>query len=261
MIKIVHTAIIVTIETIKSSISRSIFPLVHAKVPFSHRVRSISTFFQLEIPFCTLGAIIKLLHEANFHNDKFDKAKFEEVKQMIKTYEKSYPVCKDVEQDIKPSCHKLIITKRIREHSKLDIQLTSRQTKSYAIEPTVSLVHISSTFSCCLLHVTSPIQSYAPNISRSATLWSPTAHNMLDYVKSWQSAVEAESITNSTSSSRIPLIIKDLKLKWVPPREAQFSVDVNYRIKYQRPFNFGDYVCIQYHNLLLNPKLKKITIL
>ena len=211
----------------------------------------------LEIPFNTLGAIIKLLHEANFHNDKFDKAKFEEVKQMIKTYEKSYLVCKDVEQDIKPSCHKLTITKRIREYSKLDIQLTSRQVKSYAIEPTVSLVHISKTFSCCLLHVTSPIQCYAPNISRLATQWSPTAHNMLDYVKSWQSAVEAESITNSTSSSRVPLIIKDLKLKWVPPKEAQFSVDVNYRIKYQRPFNFGDYVCIQYHNLLLNPKLKK----
>ena len=43
-------------------------------------------------------------------------------------------------------------------------------------------------------------------------------------------------------------------MKWVSPREAHFSVSVNYRVEYQRPFDFGDYVCIQYHNLLPNPK-------
>ena len=211
----------------------------------------------IEIPFSTLGAIIKLLHEANFHEEKFDKVKFEEVKTMIKTCKNNYSECRDVEQEVRPSCHKLTITKHIRQYSKLDIQLTSSEAKIYAIEPTVSLVHISKTFSCCLLHIKSPIQCYAPNISRSTTLWSPTAHNMSDYVESWQSAVEAESITNSTSSSRVPVIIKDLRLKWVSPREAHFSVSVNYRIEYQRPFDFGDYVCIQYHNLLPNPKLNK----
>ena len=208
----------------------------------------------VEIPFSTLGTIIKLLHEANFHEENFDKVKFEEVTTMIKN---NYSECRDVEQDVKPSCHKLTIAKRIREYSKLDIQLTSSQTKSYAIEPTVSLVHISKTFSCCLLHVNSPIYCYEPNISRFTTSWSPTAHNISDYVKSWQSAIEAESITNSISSSRVPLIVKDLRLKWVLPKKAQFSVDADYRIKYQRPFDFGDYVCIQYHDLLLNPKLNK----
>ena len=79
---------------------------------------------------------------------------------------------------------------------------------------------------------------------------------MSAYVKSWQPAIEAESITNSTSSKRVPVIIKDLKLKWVSHREAKFSVSADYRIKYQRPFDFGDYVCIQYHNLLSNPTSK-----
>ena len=203
----------------------------------------------IQIPFSTLGAIIKILHEENF-----DKVKFEKIKEMIKNCKEKYTECIDFEQEVKPSCHKLTITKHIREYSKLDIQLTSSQAKSYAIEPTVSLVHISKTFSCCLLHVISPIQCYAPNISRFTTLWSPSAHNMLDYVESWQLAIEAESITNSTSSTRVPLIIKDLRLKWISPREAQFSVTSSYKIKHQRPFDIGDYVCIQYRNLLPNPK-------
>ena len=200
----------------------------------------------VEIPLNTLGAVIEALHKEKF---KDAKKAIRECKAKVKPSK-----CRDVEQEIKPSCHKLTITKYIMEYSKLDIQLTSSQAKSYAIEPTVSLVHISKTFSCCLLHVKSPIQCYAPNISRFATLWSPTAHNMLDYVESWQSAVEAESITNSTTSSRVPLIIKDLKLKWVSPREAQFSVTSSYRIKHQKPFDIGDYVCIQYRNILPNPK-------
>ena len=198
----------------------------------------------VQIPLSTLGEIIEALHEA----------KFEEAKKKIKECKIEYSNYPDVEQEVKQSCHKLTITKYLREYSKLDIQLTSSQTKSYAIEPTVSLVHISQTFSCCLLHVKSPIQCYAPSITKFTVLWSPTAHNMSAYVESWQPAVEAESITNSTTSSRVPLIIKDLRLKWVSSREAQFSVSADYRIKYQRPFSCGDYVCIQYHNLLPNPK-------
>ena len=200
----------------------------------------------VRIPLYTLGTIIEALH----------KEKFKDAKKAIRVCKKDLKCskCSDVEQEVKPSCHKLTITKHIREYSKLGIQLTSSQTKSYAIEPTVSLVHISKTFSCCLLHVKSPIQCYAPNISRFTTLWSPTAHNISDYVESWQSAIEAESITNSTTSSRVPVIIKDLRLKWVSPREAHFSVIVDYRVQYQRPFDFGDYVCIQYRNLLPNPK-------
>ena len=77
---------------------------------------------------------------------------------------------------------------------------------------------------------------------------------MSAYVESWEPAIEAESITNSTTSSRVPLIIKDLKLKWISPREARFSISSDYRVEYQRPFNYGDYVCIQNHNLLANPK-------
>ena len=198
----------------------------------------------VEIPLRTLGATIEALH----------KARFKEAAKKIKTHEIRFSRCRDVEQEVKQSCHKLTISKYIRKYSKLDIQLTSSQTKSYAVEPTVSLVHISQTFSCCLLHVKSPIQCYAPNISKFAVRWSPTARNMSDYVESWQSAVEAESITNSTTSSRIPLIIKDLRLKWISSNKAQFSVNSKYRVKYQRPFDYGDYVCIKYHNLLSNPK-------
>ena len=198
----------------------------------------------VKIPLSTLEETIKALHTA----------KFEEAKEKIKACKIEYSNSPDVEQEVKQSCHKLTIIKNIREYSKLDIQLTSSQTKSYAIEPIVSLVHISQTFSCCLLHVKSPVQCYAPNISKFTVLWSPTAHNMSAYVESWRPAVEAESITNSTTSSRVPLIIKDLRLKWVSSREARFSVSADYRIKYQRPFSFGDYVCIQYHDLLSNPK-------
>ena len=222
------------VEIIPASNSRS-----------SKKERNSKEHYELmEIPLSTLGATIEALH----------KAKFKEAKKKIKTSETRFSKCSDVEQEVKQSCHKLTITKYIREYSKLDIQLTSSQTKSYAIEPTVSLVHISQTFSCCLLHVKSPIQCFAPKISKFAVRWSPTAHNISTYVESWQSAVEAESITNSTTSSRVPLIIKDLRLKWVSSREAQFSVDARYRIEYQRPFEFGDYVCIQYRNLLSNPK-------
>ena len=213
----------------------------------SKKERNIEENYDLvKIPFNTLGAVIEALH----------KEKFKEAKKLIDTCKKEYLKCTDVKQEVKPSCHKLTITKHIREYSKLDIQLTSSQTKSYATEPTVSLVHISQTFSCCLLHIKSPIQCFAPNISKFSVLWPPTAHNMSAYVESWQQAIETESITNSTSSSRVPLIIKDLRLKWVSPREAQFSVSIDYRIKYQRPFDFGDYVCIQYRNLLSNPQSK-----
>ena len=198
----------------------------------------------VNVPFSTLGEVINALH----------KPDFEKAKQKIETCEIEYSKCSDDEQEVKQSRHKLTISKYIRKYSKLDIQLTSSQTKSYAVEPTVSLVHISQTFSCCLLHVKSPIQCYAPNISKVTVLWSPTAYKMSAYVESWEPAVEAESITNSTTSSRIPLIIKDLRLKWISSNKAQFSVSSDYRIKYQRPFSFGDYVCIKYHNLLSNPK-------
>jgi len=181
-------------------------------------------------------------------------AKFKDAKKKIKKFEIGYSKCRNFEQEVKPSCHKLTITKHIREYSKLDIQLTSSQVKSYAIEPTVSLVRISKTFSCCLLHVKSPIQCFAPNVSKSNALWLPTAHKISDYVQSWVPAIEAESITNSTTSSRVPLIIKDLKLEWISYREAQFPLSADYRVKYHRPFDYGDYVCIQYHNLLSNPK-------
>ena len=157
----------------------------------------------VRIPLNTLGTVIEALH----------KEKFKDAKKAIRACKKDleYSKCRDVVQEVEPSSHKLTITKHIREYSKLDIQFTSSQAKSYAVEPTVSLVHISKTFSCCLLHVKFPIQCYAPNISRFTTMWSPTAHNISDYVKSWQSAVEAESVHNSTKSSRIPLIIKDLR--------------------------------------------------
>ena len=199
----------------------------------------------IKIPCSTLGEIIKALHKSNF----------EIVKNLI-THPKIVPEPSNIEQEGDSSCHKLTITKEIREYSKLEIQLSSSQIKSYAVEPTVSLVHISETLSCCLLHVKSPIQCYAPHILKSTALWSPTAHNIADYIASWQPAIEAESITNSTTSSRVPLIIKDLKLKWTSPRQAKFSIRADYRVKYHRPFNYGDYVCIQYHNLLLNPKSK-----
>ena len=111
----------------------------------------------------------------------------------------------------KKSSHTLIITKHIRENSTLDIQISSTHSKSYSVDPTVSLVHISKTFSCCLLHVKYPIECYAPEI-----LNAPPFHpcNMLsDYVMSWQPIVEAESITNSTSSKRVPVIMKELRLE------------------------------------------------
>ena len=211
----------------------------------SHKRESNLEECLVKVPFSTLGEIINALH----------KPDFEEAKQKIKACKIEYdPKCSDVEQEVKQSSHKLTITKCIREYSKLEIQLTSSQAKSYAVEPTISLVHISQTFSCCLLHVKSPIQCYAPNISKITVVWSPTAHKLSAYVESWKPAVEAESITNSTTSSRMPLILKDLKLRWTSSREAQFSVSADYRIKYQRPFDYGDYVCIKYHDLLSNPK-------
>ena len=198
----------------------------------------------VKIPLSTLRETIKLLH----------KAQFQKAKGKIQACEIKHDKFRDVEPEVKSSSHKLIITKDIREYSKLDIQLSSNQTKSYAVEPIVSLVHISKTFSCCLHHVKSPIQCYAPYISKFTASWSPTANTMSAYVESWEPAIEAESITNSTTSRRVPLIIKDVKLKWISSREARFSISSEYRVKYQRPFNYGDYVCIKYHNLLSNPK-------
>ena len=200
----------------------------------------------VEIPLDALGASIKALHDP--------KIKESEVKKKIKACKIVSSKCRDMEQEVKSSSHKLTITKYIREYSKLDIQLSSSHAKSYAIEPTVSLVHVSKIFSCCLLHVKSPIQCFAPNASKFSASWSSTAHKISDYVASWEPAIEAESITNSTTSSRVPLIIKDLKLEWISSREAQFPLSADYRVKYHRPFDYGDYICIQYHNLLANPK-------
>ena len=54
----------------------------------------------------------------------------------------------DVEQEKAKHSHTLIITKWIREYSKLDIQLSYTQEKYYAIEPTTYQFdsHIPNTF-------------------------------------------------------------------------------------------------------------------
>ncbi|XP_065891374.1 3'-5' exoribonuclease HELZ2-like isoform X2 [Dysidea avara] len=197
----------------------------------------------VQIPVDTLAKVVEALH-----NDKYTKAK-----DLIKTTSDgiSPSKCIDSEQEIdKKSSHKLTITKHIRENSTLDIQISSTHSKSYSVDPTVSLVHISKTFSCCLLHVKHPIECYAPEILNSPPFH---AYNTLsDYVKLWQPVVEAESITNSTGSKRIPVIIKELHLEWTSRNEAQFDVTPDFRIKFRKPFETGDLVCIQYRKLLPN---------
>ena len=205
-------------------------------------------FNVVEIP---LANIIKTLHE------NVKKAK--ELIISYKTGDLEKHKLSDVEQSKTQHSRKLTINKYIREYSKLDVQFSSTQEKSYAIELTVSLVHISQTFACCLLHVKHPIECYAPNILKSSAS-SPAVHlkRMSNYVSLWWSAVSAESITSSIRSKRIPVIIKNLKLKWTSSNRAQFIVTdyENYKIKFQNPFSINDYVCIQYRNLLPNPSSK-----
>ena len=191
----------------------------------------------------TMANVIKALHNGNFSDAKHNIH--------TASHEIKPSKCIDSEQEIdKKSFRKLTITKHIRENSMLDIQISSTHSKSYSVDPTVSLVHISKTFSCCLLHVKHPIECYAPEILNSSPFH--TCNTLSDYVKLWQPIVEAESITNSTGSKRIPVIIKELHLEWTSRNEAQFDITPEYRIKYQKPFDIGDLVCIQYRNMMPN---------
>ena len=116
------------------------------------------------------------------------------------------------------------------------------------------MVHISQTFSCCLLHVKHPIECYAPYILKSYAANLKSSKDISHYVHLWQAATEAESVTNSIFSKRIPLIIKDLRLEWTSNRAHFTVIDYkDYKIKFQNPFSVNDYVCAQYHNLLPNP--------
>ena len=202
----------------------------------------------VEIPLDMLAKIIKAVHNKNV----------EEAKELITSYKPEDLKCRDVEQKKTQHSRKLTITKYIREYSKLDIQFSSTQEKSYAIEPTVSLIHISHKFSCCLLHVKHSIECYAPYILKSSAVNLVTSENVSNYAKLWQPAVTAESITSSIRSKRIPVIIKNLQLKWTSSNEAQFLVAdyEDYKIKFQNPFSINDYVCVQYRNLLSNPSSK-----
>ena len=85
-----------------------------------------------------------------------------------------------------------------------------------------------------------------------------TSQNMSNYANLWRPAVTAESITSSIRSKRIPVIIKNLQLKWTSSNEAQFLVAdyEDYKIKFQNSFSINDYVCVQYRNLLSNPSSK-----
>ena len=107
----------------------------------------------------------------------------------------------------KKSSHTLIITKHIRENSTLDIQISSTHSKSYSVDPTVSLYTYPRPSAVgFMLNI-----PYAPEI-----LNTPPFHpcnTLSDYVMSWQPIVEAESITNSTSSKRVSVIIKKLHLE------------------------------------------------
>ena len=197
----------------------------------------------VNLPIDTLADVVKVLHNGNF---AVAKRFIHTASSMIKPSK-----CINSTQEVDPkSPHKLTITKHIRENSTLDIQISSTHSKSYSIDPTVSLVHISKTFSCCLLHVKHPIECYAPEILNSPPFH--TCNTLSDYVKLWQPIVEAESVTNSTSSKRIPVIIKELRLEWTSRNEAQFDITPEYRIKYRKPFDIGDLVCIQYRNMMPN---------
>ena len=216
----------------------------------------------VKIPIDTLAEAIKAVHRK-----KFDKAK-----SSIKSCEMEKIQCEDVEQEKSTAdheeqkkkktqeevqfSHKLTITKHIREYSVLDVQFSPIQENSYAIEPTVSLVHISQTFACCLLHVKHPIECYAPNILKCYPRNLKSSKDISDYVKSWRPAIEAESIASSISSKRIPLIIKDLQLEWTSDNSKAHFTAIgyeDYKINFQNPFSVNDYVCAQYRNLLPNP--------
>ena len=198
-----------------------------------------------KIPLVKFENLIQAVHHESF----------EEAKELIKSCETENLILNDVKQEKAQHSRSLTITKWIREYSKLDIQLSSTQINSYTIEPTVSLIHISQTFSCCLLHVKHSIECYAPDILKYFPPNLFASRTMSHYAKLWWPSVTAESINSSISSKRIPVIIKKLQLDWTSKNEAQFIIpDYNdYRIRFQEPFSTYDYVCIQYHDLLPNP--------
>ena len=206
-------------------------------------------FNAIKVPLITLEKIIKAVHNGSD----------EVAKKLVKSCKTEPLKFDDVEQKKAQHSRSLTITKWIREYSKLDIQLSSTQVNSYAVEPTVSLIHISQTFSCCLLHVKHHIECYAPNILKYSPPNLFSNKSMSDYAKSWWPAVTAESINSSMSSKRIPVVIKNLLLHWTSDNEAQFIVTDydDYRIRFQEPFSVSDYVCIQYRDLLLNPVSEK----
>ena len=200
-------------------------------------------FDVVKIPLDMLAKIIKTVH-----------SDVKEAKELIESCDIKSESLKDVEQS--KHSRTLAINKHIREcRSVLDVQFSSIQEKSYAVEPTISLVHISRTFACCLLHVKHPIQCYVPNISKASPVH---LKKMSNYISLWWPAVSAESITSSIRSKRIPVIIKNLKLQWTSRNKAQFIVNdyEDYQIEFQNPFSIHDYVCIKYRNLLPNPSSK-----
>ena len=221
----------------------------------------------VKLPVDTLAEVIKAVHCKDFSKakDSIKSCKTEkmqcedlDVEQENKTADYEGQKIKKTQkhQEIQFS-HKLTITKHIREYGGvLDVQFSSTQEKPYAIEPTVNLVHISQTFACCLLHVEHPIECYAPNILRFYPGNLKNTKDISHYVKLWRPAIEAESITSSILSKRIPLIIKGLRLKWTSnnSRACFTAIDYeDYKIKFQNPFSVNDYVCAQYRNLLPNP--------
>ena len=220
----------------------------------------------VKVPLTILGRVLKDVHNKEFSRAKnliksckLEKLKYEDVeqkkndekiKEQTKPHkqEKTYEQIQGQEEEVQDS-HVLTFTKWIREYSKLDIQLSFTQEKPHSIEATVSLIHISQTFSCCLLHVKHPIECYAPDILTVRRVNLKYNKTISHYIKQWRPAVEAESLTNSITSKRIPLIIKNIKLTWISNNKAQ----LNYR---QKPFSHNDYVCVRYHNLLPNPSTK-----
>ena len=195
---------------------------------------------RVDLPIDILAEVVKALHNG----------KFIDAKSLIHTASLNIKPSKCIDSTQEVNKKFLIITKHIKENSMLDIQISFIHSKSYSVDPTVSLIHISKTFSCCLLHVKHPIECYAPEILKSSPFHA--CETLSDYVKLWQPIVEAESITNSISSKRIPVIIKELRLEWTSRNEAQFEVPPDFTIKYRKPFEKGDLVCTQYCNLIPN---------
>ena len=202
-------------------------------------------FKVIKIPLITLEEVIEAVHNGSD----------EEAKKLVKSCKTEPLTFYDVHQEKAQHSRSLIIAKWIREYSKLDVQLSSTQVNSYVVEPTISLIHISQTYSCCLLHVKHPIECYAPNILKYSSPNLFASQTISHYAKLWWPAVTAESINSSITSKRIPVIIKNLLLHWTSDSEAQFIITDydDYRIRFQEPFSVYDYVCIQYRDLLLNP--------